>query len=309
MEKKKLKKELLAQIILLLIFMSVFLFALGAYITKAWFATNYNASIDNSNITSATASPSLYIRESNDNTKVYATNVITTSTHPLFPISTANLENWYYASGFTFQQQQVNNYIIATPFANQYTAISSFVDADGGIYYNTYEEANKTAYVKSSINLYTTIDTLDVYLDSTNPVVINYVENAVPAKELLSCLRVGIASNSMLFIYAPVAESGAGNSTGATADTFYCINAGNLTNASSLVKTSLTDFTAELTGVNTYSPTTGAHSLGTATENGLDLTVYIWLEGTDAQALYGLVDNDIKGINVQINFVGVIPTP
>jgi len=310
----QMRAQMFRQIIILAGCLVIVTAAAAAFITNAWFAINRRVDSNDGNVVSTTASPSLFIRDAGDSTTAFASTINKTASSALFPISTANLSNWYYASGFTHQSQVVNgagySYVVNTPIANSYTAISAFIDEDAGTYLNNYENANKVAYYKSDVNLYTTNGELDVYLDSASPITVSYdAENtSVDAKQLLNCLRVGIAAEgSKVFIYAPVAESGTGNSSGAAANTFYYIQNGTLTAAGTNVVTSLTNYLASKQAGSDvlYEATNGAISLGTADTDGLDVTVYVWLEGTDAQALYGLADEDVKGINVSISYAGV----
>ena len=314
---RRMKKQLRRQIISMALCLVIITIAAVAFVTQAWFAMNREATGNENSIVSDTPGASLYIRDSADTTTAFATEVTKSASGALFPSSTADLSNWYYASGFTYNTSTVTGsgykYTVNTPIANAYTLISPFTDAAAGTYANAYEGNTRVAYYKSSNNLYTTKDTLDLYLDSTNPITVSYADNATAQKQLLNALRVGIAvGGTMKLIYAPLAESGTGNSNGSSADTFYYISGGNLTNANSVVKTtsSLTPFLAQKKANSDvlYEAASGSPTpLGTATTSGVNVDVYVWLEGTDAQALYGLADNDIKGINVTIHYVGVEP--
>ncbi|MBR3640608.1 MAG: hypothetical protein IKN53_01085 [Oscillibacter sp.] len=306
------KKQLRQQIAVLTATLAVMGIAGFAFVTHAWFAMNRDVTAQDSAISSETPSPSLFIRKGSDNTEAHATAVSSESTSALFPISTVNMSDWYYASAFSYNSREVEGdgytYIVNDPIATAYTRIASFTDAAAGTYNNTYEGKTRTAYYRSDVNLYTTNGDLDVYLNATNPITVSYAENATEAKQLLNALRVGIVANgTMKFIYAPAAESGTGNSQGSAANTFYTISSGTLTAANSTVLTSLTDYTASLKAGSTviYEAAQGHTSLGTATSAGLNVSVYVWLEGTDAQALFGLSDSDVKGINVTLNYVGV----
>ena len=313
----KLKRQLRTQILTLTLCVAVAGAAAFAFATRAWFAMNREVSSSDNTISSDTASPSLYIRKTGDLTTAYASAVTTPASGSLFPSSTGDLTNWYFASGFTYTPQTVTGsgytYTVNTPIANAYTKITSFISADAGTYTNTYESKTRTAYYLSKVNLYTTDGNLDVYLNSVNPITVAYDPLAVSdSKVLLNALRVGISvGGTMKFIYAPVAESGTGNSSGASADTLYYINSsGVLTAAGANVVTSLTGFTAQTRAGSDYlyEPVTAATPICTATTSGTDVYLYVWLEGTDAQALYGLADNDLKGIDVTVNYVGVEPT-
>ena len=316
----RMKKQMRRQLVSLMLCLVVVSIAAFAFITRAWFAMSRSVENHDNTITSDTASPSLFIRDASDLTTQYASEITKTASGSLFPSSTADLSNWYYASAFSMTPNTVAgvgySYTVNTPTATSYTLISAFTDAAAGTYTNTYEGATKVAYYKASNNLYTSTGSLDVYLDSTNPITVAYdTSNAIVAKQLLNALRVGIVANgTMKLIYAPLAESGTGNSSGSSANTFYYISGGSLTNASSVVKTSssLTPFLASLAlgSDHIYEPDSLTPTpLCTATTAGVNVDVYVWLEGTDAQALLGLSDNDLKGINVSVKYVAVEPTP
>ncbi len=313
------RKRMRQQLLSMALCLAVVSVAAFAFVTRAWYAANREVIGNDNSIVSDTPSPSLFIRDASDVTMAYASEVTKTSSGALFPSSTANLSNWYYASAFTYTPQTVAGvgytYTVNTPTATTYTLISAFTDAAAGTYSNTYENATKVAYYKSSNNIYTSNGPLDVYLDSTNPITVSYdTSNAIVQKQLLNALRVGISvGGTMKLIYAPLAESGTGNSSGSSADTFYYISGGSLTNASSVVKTTstLTPFLATLNvgSDHVYTPDAGSPTpICQATTAGVNVDVYVWLEGTDAQALYGMSDNDLKGINVTIKYVGVEPS-
>ena len=235
----RMKRQMRRQILIMALCLVVVGIAAFAFASRAWFAMNTQVISQDSGVTSDSMSPSLFIRAQSDNAKVYASSIATSTGASLFPSSTIDLTNWFYASGFTYnsstQTQGGYTYTINTPVATTYTKITSFTDADAGTYDNAYEDKERTAYYCSKVNLYTVNGDLDVYLNNVDPITVTYdTSNNVEAKQLLNALRIGIyAGGSMKLIYAPVAESGTGNSQGAAANTFYAISNGALTSAAS----------------------------------------------------------------------------
>ena len=303
------KKVIFKQIIIIAICVIVMALATFAFFSQAWFATNRRVDSNNTTITSSSPSASLFIRAASDTTTQYLSSISDDRMVSLYPISTADLKNWYFASAFSYNIETITDtnytYTVKHPIATGYTRINSFIDADEGTYYNSYEQRNTTAYYKSIVNLYTVNGNLDVYIKSIN---VEYIDNNIASRELLNCLRLGImVNNTKVFIFAPVEESGTGNSYGASANTIYYIRNGLLTVGTDVL-TSITDYSAQLiTGATDLYEPIGNHNICTATEQGIDVTFFAWLEGTDAQALYGLADNDIKGIKITITYVGVEP--
>ncbi len=316
------KRQMRRHILMMTAALLVVCVSAAAFISHAWFAMNRDVTSNDNAIVSDAGGPSLFIRDASDSSKQNADVITKTTGASLFPISTPDLSDWYYASSFTISSQEVAGsgytYTVNTPIANAYTKIASFTDADAGTYANSYEGRTVTAYYKSEVNLYTSGEELDVYLNSANPITVAYdTTNETVAKNLLDCLRVGIeVGGSKLLIYAPLAESGTGNSQGSSADTFYYITevsstptltAANSSGTNVYTSSTLAPFLAQQIGTSDLYETTANTTtpICTADGDGTDVTVYVWLEGTDAQALYGLSDNDLKGISVTVNYVGV----
>jgi hypothetical protein len=154
--------------------------------------------------------------------------------------------------------------------------------------------------------LYTNVGTLAVYLDPDDPITVQYGANN-PTVKLMNALRVGVmVDDTLKFVYAPVTESGNGNSSGSAADTFQAVSSATAV-ASTAVLTNLDTYKATATG-DTSAPYSGgsATSLGNADTAGLPVKIFVWLEGTDAQAILGESDNDLQGINVSLKYVGVL---
>ena len=308
---QNLKRQMFRQIVTMTVCLAIVSVAAFSFGSRSWYAMNREVSQKDNSVTSSSASPSLFIRASGDSTTRYASVVSTDvpSTTKLFPISTANLTQWYYASGFNYQTttETANgySYTINKPIANEYTLATVALD---GTYTNDYEGKTCTAYYRSDVNLYTSNGTLNVYLNNTNPITVTY-GTTQGSKDLLHALRVGVAvDGTMKFIYVPYDESGTGNSIDASANTLYTISGGTLTPAGANVLTSLSGYTASLAQGSTVLYKADQNALPVCTgvdTSGTNVSVYVWLEGTDAQAIFGTSDDDTAGINVTVNFVGV----
>jgi len=173
-------------------------------------------------------------------------------------------------------------------------------------YDNSLDGDDKVAYAYSEYMLYTNTGTLAVYLDPTDPITVQYGINN-PSVRLMNALRVGVVVDDTLkFVYAPVTESGTGNSSGSTANTFQAVSSATAV-SNATVLTNLNTYKATSTG-DTSAPYSGgsATSLGNADTAGLQVKIFVWLEGTDAQAILGESDNDLQGINVSLKYVGVL---
>ena len=138
---------------------------------------------------------------------------------------------------------------------------------------------------------------------------VNY-ETPDGSRDMMSAVRVGVeVGGTLKFIYAPYAESGTGNSSGGaiSADTFYAVDSATSVATLNSVVTSLSQYQALATGDSDSPYEAGsATSLGVAVPSGLQVRVYVWIEGTDAQAILGTSDNDEQGLNVTLKYVGIL---
>lgn len=300
----------------------VLLPAVIAYLTTAWFANNREVEGSGASVTMASPGTALYI-EAGDvqgSEKQYTTAVPNlTLGGELYPISTADCENWWYVDGWTLGKASA--YARAAVTTNQIAAGT----ASGTYTVGTGENARTTytAYNLLTYTLYTSSGGLNVYLAPEGLQITGSVdpesgENL--SKKLREALRVGVMVNGVLqFIYAPVPELGQGNSqienveTGTDTEPRYPFYA--VTSPSTVVETEnvLTDLAAwqanavydengEADAVTGY--TAGENSLGEADPNGIVVQLYVWLEGTDAQAMLSKSDN-ASGVSLSVNFVGV----
>ncbi len=321
----QLRKKMHTQLAVIACCLAVLSFSSYAFITRAWYASNREVQQDNTQISADTASPSLYIRPAGGEKKydVKITSVAT-SDCKLFPISTKDLTNWYYVSefGFVSTTEEVGGvtYTVSRQMATGYT-LADATDSGAGVYtyVNSYEssankDVTKVAYFKTTSNLYSLGGDLDIYLDPANPITVSSAAIGTDREGFYKSVRVGIKTSDASIIFAPVDEVGKGNSTGSAIDKFQAIAAttGAPDDIDSIVYIpgGLTSFLGVDEGNGFYSA--GSNSFGTAKsyeENGLDVEIFVWLEGTDAQALAGEADGSVATdpIDVQVKFVGVDP--
>jgi len=300
------------RITLMIIECAVVLTALSAAVfawfnSAAWYANNKEVEGSDNSIQSEVATTSLFISAGStvDNAWNMALEKTWGADGKLYPISTRDCSTWWYVSEFGLVWN--NAHTAATAQATDYTSVTtaSGITETSGVatYTNSLEQATKVAYLMSEYMLYTNNGTLDVYLDPTAPITVEYGA-AQGSRNLLGALRVaivaGTGNSAVTILYAPVAESGTGNSAGATADTFYAVASAN--SVSTITMSTIATYQAGGTDPNF---TAGTTSLGAATTSGLPVKVYVWLEGTDAQAMLGVSDDDTVGINVNVKYVGV----
>ena len=137
--------------------------------------------------------------------------------------------------------------------------------------------------------LYTDGDPLDVYL-GTGGITLTTIGTA--GKSLSEALRVGIKAGNTLLIYAPVREEGG-----------YKAVTGTNTTAPATVYdgTNISAWQVTQTEDGYIRPT---EKLATATSAGTQVQIYVWLEGTDAQAILSKSDN-ASGLKLSVYFTGV----
>lgn len=274
-------------------------FVLAAGVTLAWYIRSPKTESGTASIRSEISEPALFISAGDAPGDEQLSSVAVDTTSRLFPVSTSDCVNWYYASNVNFSGR-----------VDGYTRIDSFSDAATGAYVNAAENnAVKHAYHRADFTFYTTNNgTYDIYLDPDSPITVTgdglrgWLDDAV---------RIALVSaGRVLFVYAPVDESGTGNSSGASVNTFYAVTAPDAITEQSGILTSLSGspYLAQAAGEN-YSPgvtavcTAGDGSSGNPTAT---VSVYVWLEGTDAQTKLGKVDNESSDpLNVTLKFVGI----
>ena len=244
--------------------------AVVVYLSSAWFARNTEVTGGGASVSVVKPGASLYIAAGNTvPTGNHATTAEISMQDDLYPISTNNCTDWWYITGGvgtaeTFEKATAKTY--------------------------TYNNKEYTAYSVGSYILYTDGESLDVYLGTGG---ITLTTTGAAGKSLSEALRVGIKTEKTLLIYAPVQEDGGYKAvTGAntTAD------AANVYDGTTISKWQVIQ-----TEDGYIRPT---EKLATATSAGTPVQIYVWLEGTDAQAILSKSDN-ASGLKLSVYFTGV----
>ena len=187
----------------------------------------------------------------------------------LYPISTNNCTDWWYITGGVGTAE-------------------TFAKATAQTY--TYNNKEYTAYSVGSYILYTDGDSLDVYLGTGG---ITLTTTRTAGKSLSAALRAGVKAGNTLLIYAPVQEDGGYKAvTGANTPA----DAANVYDGATISKWQVIQ-----TEDGYIRPT---EKLATATSAGTQVQIYVWLEGTDAQAILSKSDN-ASGLKLSVYFTGV----
>lgn len=290
--------------------------------TVAWFTNNKKVSGNNVMVTISTPS-SVYIMPSGESTRTYVDSAsVSFEEKKLFPISTGNCVDWYYVNGIS--NNKANSYAKAT-FADA-AAIQS------GKYQNSFEYAEKYAYSLSDFVIYTDFGTVDMYLDPTDPIRIEYVNKEDnDLTHIDETLRIGIvaegtgSTESLLMVYAPAAENGTGNSQSQTANQFYAVTGTSsdslqtVSNAAPYLltiggvqsgATAISTYTAveRPDGNNIYATTETAVKICSADPNGKNVKIYVWMEGTDAQSVINSPQHRnyfSESLSITVNLVGI----
>ncbi len=244
--------------------------AVVVYLSSAWFARNTEVTGGGASVSVVKPGASLYITaESTVPTDSHATTAEIKMADDLYPISTNNCTDWWYITGG-----------VGTAETFEKTTAQTY----------TYNNKQYTAYSVGSYILYTDGDPLDVYLGTGG---ITLTTTSAAGKSLSEALRVGIKAGNTLLIYAPVQEDGGYKAvTGAntTAD------ATNVYDGATISKWQV------IQTEDGY--TVPANKLATATGTGTQVQIYVWLEGTDAQAILSKSDN-ASGLKLSVYFTGV----
>lgn len=245
--------------------------AVVVYLSSAWFARNTEVTGGGASVSVVKPGASLYITAENTvPADSHATTAEIKMEEYLYPISTNNCTDWWYITGGV-------------------GAAETFAKATAQTY--TYNEKTYTAYSVGSYLLYTDGDPLDVYLGAGG---ITLTTIGTAGKSLSEALRVGIKAGNTLLIYAPVQEDGGykavtGANTTASATVYDGINI----SAWQVIQTE-----------DGYTVPANKNKLATATSAGTPVQIYVWLEGTDAQAILSKSD-DASGLKLSVYFTGV----
>lgn len=280
---------------LLSIFIVIVVFA-GTF---AWLSASRR--VDGSgDISSMESDGSLFIALGNvvNNTDNYDDiSVVGSFTGNLYPISTPDLSNWWYVS--SWDKHQAENYQKANLTQDN-------VNKDRWNY--TYKEKQYTAFNKVDYTVFCSGDkSMDVYFDVNAIQLFESLDEHQNPKRLKEAVRVGIAINgAMKLIYAPVIETGKGNSKNTSEAKYYSVNSATTVVENSNVYDDLSNWTAIQDNETGIYSATDKTMLFTTNHDGTLVSVYIWIEGTDAQAMIGKSDN-ANGISVSVDLVG-IPT-
>lgn len=243
--------------------------AVVVYLSSAWFARNTEVTGGGASVSVVKPGASLYITAGN---AVPAGNHATTAEikmeEYLYPISTNNCTDWWYITGG-----------VGTAETFEKTTAQTY----------TYNNKQYTAYSVGSYILYTDGEPLDVYLGAGG---ITLTTTGAAGKSLSEALRVGIKAGNTLLIYAPVQEDGGYKAVTGANTTADATNVYDYTNISAWQVTQTED------------GYTLPNKLATATSAGTPVQIYVWLEGTDAQAILSKSDN-ASGLKLSVYFTGV----
>lgn len=246
--------------------------AVVVYLSSAWFARNTEVTGGGASVSVVKPGASLYIAAGNTvPADSHATTAEIKMADDLYPISTNNCTDWWYITGGVGTAE-------------------TFAQATAQTY--TYNEKTYTAYSVGTYILYTDGESLDVYLGAGG---ITLTTIGTAGKSLSEALRVGIKTEKTLLIYAPVQEEGGYKAvTGAntTAD------AANVYDGTTISKWQVTQTE------DGYTLPANKNKLATATGTGTPVQIYVWLEGTDAQAILSKSDN-ASGLKLSVYFTGV----
>lgn len=301
------------------------LVAIGA-LTLGWFANNKEVSAQNSSITSETPTPSLFIALGTTATQEYYDSVAGSASNEskgLYPISTVDCKKWYYAKEWVSEvvpSEEDGDGIATRPIVSGYGEVTGQNENDMAVTYTDSFNKSHTAYYKQSFNVYTDRGSLDVYLNPDNPITVSYADSVTTdagkaeADKIKKALRIAIVDHStgnVLVYYVPEAEAGKGNSMYASDDVYQGINGTAAADIENITAYYDSGTIKEITAVkiaesdNEYTTQNNSKMLGTANSTGLVLDMYVWLEGTDAQALKTITAGIDFPVAVTFSLVGV----
>lgn len=246
--------------------------AVVVYLSSAWFARNTEVTGGGASVSVVKPGASLYIAAGNTvPTDSHATTAEIKMAEYLYPISTNNCTDWWYITGG-----------VGTAETFEKTTAQTY----------TYNEKTYTAYSVGSYLLYTDGEPLDVYLGTGG---ITVTTTGTAGKSLSEALRVGIKAGDTLLIYAPVQEEGG----------YKAVTGANTTADAANVYDSTTISAWQVTQTEDgYTVPAKANKLATATSTGTPVQIYVWLEGTDAQAILSKSDH-ASGLKLSVYFTGV----
>ena len=313
------------------IFLQTGLFSVAALVvigvlTLAWFANNKVVSGQNSSVTVETPTPSLFIALGELATKDYYDSVAGSASNEskgLYPISTVDCKKWYYAKEWVSEvipSDDGGDDIATRPVVSGYGEVVAQYETDMAVTYTDSFNKLHTAYYKQSFNVYTDRGSLDVYLNPDDPITVSYADSVTTdagkaeADKIMKALRIAIVDHStgnVLVYYVPEAEVGKGNSMNSSAGVYQGIKG---TTAADIENITAYYDSKTIKGItaakskendNEYTTQNNSKMLGTANSTGLVLDMYVWLEGTDAQALKTITAGIDFPVAVTFSLVGV----
>lgn len=319
------------------IFLQTGLFSVGALVvigalTLGWFANNKEVSVQNSSITSETPTPSLFIALGTTATQEYYDSVAGSASNEskgLYPISTVDCKKWYYAKEWVSEVEEGGDGIATRPIVSGYGEVTGQNENDMAVTYTDSFNKSHTAYYKQSFTVYTDRGSLDVYLNPDNPITVSYADSVTTddekakADKIKKALRIAIVDHStgnVLVYYVPEAEVGKGNSMNSSAGVYQGIKgttAADIENIENITAYYDSETIKGITAAkskendNEYTTQAGSKMLGTANSTNstnsteLVLDMYVWLEGTDAQALKTITAGIDFPVAVTFSLVGV----
>lgn len=319
------KSSLLKTYIKIALVLAALVPATVAYLSIAWFAKNDNTSSTGGGINTQIVTGNLYIAAGDavppHSSETYRnTGPVTVElSGSLYPISTPDCIDWYYVRRSVNAWDPVNRTSLIYDMVEAWTSTGVYSAAD-----DSDDSLDFTAFNLATYVLYTDPESqLDVYINPED--LISVTPTGDNIRGLTDALRIGIAvdedsdglidAGELKLVYVPVAEDGTGNSSGSEADTYHCI-----AYDADMGKPWLSDISypiAEPGDLVNYTPegadgNGGAALCGVTGEEGTVIHVYIWLEGTDAQAIIGSSDSvgvaegDDSRIDVTLSFTGLV---
>lgn len=313
------------------IFLQTGLFSVVALVvigvlTLAWFANNKVVSGQNSSVTVETPTPSLFIALGKSATMDYENSVAGSASNGskgLYPISTVDCKKWYYAKEWVSEvipSDDGGDGIATRPVVSGYGEVQNQDETYMAVTYTDSFNKLHTAYYKQSFNVYTDRGSLDVYLNPDDPITVSYADSVTTdagkaeADKIRKALRIAIVDDStgdILVYYVPEAEDGKGNSKKSVVNQYQGIK-GTTADDIAIIDSYFNSETIKgITAAkskendNEYTTQAGSKILGTANSTGLVLDMYVWLEGTDAQALKTITAGIDFPVAVTFSLVGV----
>ena len=313
------------------IFLQTGLFSVAALVvigvlTLAWFANNKVVSGQNSSVTSETPTPSLFIALGTTATQEYYDSVAGSASNEskgLYPISTVDCKKWYYAKEWVSEvvpSEEDGDGIATRPIVSGYGEVTGKNEADMAVTYTDSFNKSHTAYYKQPFNVYTDRGSLGVYLNPDDPITVSYADSVTTdvekaeADKIKKALRIAIVDHStgnVLVYYVPEAEVGKGNSMNSSAGVYQGIKGTTAADIENITAYYDSETIKGITAAkskendNEYTTQNNSKMLGTANSTGLVLDMYVWLEGTDAQALKTITAGIDFPVAVTFSLVGV----